>query len=300
MGFLRSAALILLAGAALAQETTFRVDVRLVRMLATVKDVNGRPVGGLNKTDFTVYENGVKQEIALFERHTAQPLSVAILLDVSGSTAREMPYQTDAVQRFADALFGEGNSDDRAALYAFNWQVARIVPYTRSAARFRSGLKGLKAEAGTSLYDAILLTSQDIQERTGRHVLVVVTDGGDTVSTTNFHQALEAAHGADAVIYPILTVPVKGDAGRNVGGEHALTMLASTTGGRMFTPGENGLDTAFQEILRDLRTQYLLGYYPRGVPPSTDRFHKIRIDPAKPDLRVVTRTGYYGDSESRR
>jgi Ca-activated chloride channel family protein len=269
-------------------------------MLVTVKDVSGRPVGGLNKADFTVYENGVKQEVSLFERHTAQPLSVGILLDVSGSTAREMQYQTEAVQRFADALFREGNPEDRAALFAFNWQVVTVVDYTRNAGLFRSGLKSLRAEAGTSLYDAILLGARDIQERSGRHVLVVVTDGGDTVSTSTFHQALEAAHAADAVIYPILTMPIKNDVGRNVGGENALTLLAESTGGRMFAPGENGLDMAFQEILRDLRTQYLLGYYPRGVPPTKDRFHKLNVELAKPEWRAVTRTGYYGEAETRR
>jgi Ca-activated chloride channel family protein len=297
------ACLVLLAmsAATLAQEKTdptFRVDVQLVRMLATVKDVNGRPVGGLGKKDFKISDNGVRQEVALFERHTEQPLSVAILLDISGSTAKEMRYQTEAVQRFLKALFGEGNPEDRAALYAFNWQVRREVSYSRNMLRFLETLKLLKAEAGTALYDAIFLASEDIQERDGRHVLVVVTDGGDTFSSTTFHKAMEAVHAADAVLYPILTVPITNDAGRNVGGENALTLMAQTTGGRLFAPGVNGLDYAFADILSDLRTQYLIGYYPRGVPASKDRFHKIQVSLERPDLRVVTRTGYYGDFET--
>ena len=96
MGLLRRTALIAaLAGVVAAQtqqtaqDPVFRVDVQLVRLLATVNDRNGQPVGGLEKTDFEILDNGVKQEIALFERHTAQPLSVAILLDISGSTAGE-------------------------------------------------------------------------------------------------------------------------------------------------------------------------------------------------------------------
>lgn len=280
------------------QEPTFRVDVKLVRMLATVKDTNGRPVGGLSREDFAVYENGVIQKISLFERHTAQPLSVAILLDISGSTAKEMKYQTDAVGRFVRALFGEGNPGDRAALYTFKWDVTKQVSWTRNPDRFVEQMKHLKAEAGTSLYDAILLASEDIAERDGRHVLVVVTDGGDTVSSTNYGKAMQAAHEADAVLYPILTVPITNDAGRNVGGENALTTMSSTTGGRLFAPGYNGLDQAFAEILRDLRTQYLIGYYPQGVPPAKDRFHRISIKLARPDLQVVSRTGYYGDSDT--
>jgi Ca-activated chloride channel family protein len=282
------------------QEPTFRVDVQLVRLVATVKDNSGKPVGGLNKEDFAVLENGVRQQIAVFERHTAQPLSVAILLDISGSTAKEMNYQTDAVGRFVKALFGEGNPDDRAALYTFKWDVSREVPWTRKPERFYARMKRLRAEAGTSLYDAILLASEDIVERDGRHVLVVVTDGGDTVSSTNFQKALEAAHQADAVLYPILTMPITNEAGRNIGGENALTTMAQTTGGRLFAPGISGLDEAFAEILRDLRTQYLIGYYPQGVPVTKDRFHRITIKAARPELHVVSRTGYYGDSSPSR
>lgn len=307
MGLLCRAALTVLAGGLVAlaqqqqpqqQEPTFRVDVQLVRLLATVKDVNGQPIGGLQKTDFEIFDNGVRQEITVFERHTAQPLSVAILLDISGSTAREMKYQIDAVGKFLHAFFGEGNPEDRASLFSFNWEIRQVVGYSRSVGRFLEGMKTLRAEAGTSLYDAILLASEDIAERDGRHVLIVVTDGGDTVSATNYGKAMKAAHVADAVLYPILTVPIRSEAGRNVGGENALTTMAHSTGGRLFAPGINGLDHAFSDILRDLRTQYLIGYYPKNVPPTKDPFHRISVRAARPDLRVVTRTGYYGDSDA--
>lgn len=283
--------------AAPAQNETFRVDVKLVRVIATVKDVNGQPVGDIQKSELTVTDNGAPQQIALFERHTAQPLSVSILLDISGSTASSMKYQTDAVGRFVKTLFREGNPDDSASLYTFNWQVAREVDWTRNPGRFLDKLKRLKGEAGTAMYDALYLASGDLAERDGRHVVIVVTDGGDTVSSTNFHKALEGMHAADAVIYPILTVPITNNAGRNTGGEHALTTFAATTGGKVFAPGIEGLDQAFADILRDLRTQYLIGYYPRAVPATKDRFHRLVIQAKRPDLRVISRTGYYGDSE---
>jgi Ca-activated chloride channel family protein len=304
MGFIRPATLTILASVALLawqdqqQEPTFKVDVQLVRLLATVKDNYGRPIGGLNKEDFIVLDNGAKQDIAVFERHTAQPLSVAVLLDISGSTAGEMKYQTDAVSKFVRALFGEGNPDDRAALYTFNWQVSQEVDYTRSAGQFAEKMRRLKAEAGTSLYDAILLSAEEIAERDGRHVLIVVTDGGDTVSATSFQKAMKAVHTADAILYPILTVPIANEVGRNVGGENALTTMAESTGGRLFSPGINGIDQAFSDILKDLRTQYLIGFYPRNVPLTKNAFHKIDIKVQKPGLRVVSRTGYYGDTES--
>jgi Ca-activated chloride channel homolog len=305
MGRIRAAAMIrIIAGLCLSavvgvgQEPVFKVDVQLVRLTATVKRITGEPVGGLNKENFTVYDNGVKQTISLFERHTSQPLSVAILVDTSGSTGREMKYQTDAVQRFLRALFREGNPDDAASLFSFNWQVQEHVPFSRNTRRFDAELRKMRGQAGTSLYDAIYLTSERIEDREGRRVIIVVTDGADTVSNKNFHEALRAAHDADAVVYAVLVMPITSDAGRHIAGEHALVGIAQSTGGKMFTPGINALDTVFEEILKDLRTQYLIGFYPKDVPPTKDPFHKIEIQTNQPDLRVVSRTGYYGDAQA--
>lgn len=281
-----------------AQDTVFKVDVRLVRLIATVKDTTGKPVGGLSKDDFTIFDNGAKQTISLFERHTSQPLSVVILVDTSGSTGKEMKYQTDSVQRFLTALFKEGNPEDSAALLTFNWQVREEVPFSRSIPRFEAKLKRLRGEAGTSLYDAIYLGGERIQDRDGRRVMIVVTDGADTVSSKNYHEALRAAHDADVVVYGILVMPITNDAGRHIAGEHALTGISRSTGGKMFTPGVSALDTVFQEILRDLRTQYLLGFYPKNVPLTKDPFHRIEIQASRPELRVVSRTGYYGETQA--
>ena len=106
-------------------EPTIRVDVRLVRIIATVKDATGQLTGDLAKTDFTVTDNGAPQEIAVFERQTEMPLSVAILIDNSGSTAKDLRYEVDSVNRFARALIREGQPGDAAALYSFNWEIGR-------------------------------------------------------------------------------------------------------------------------------------------------------------------------------
>jgi Ca-activated chloride channel family protein len=300
VGRFGSFALVGLAGvlAVLAQETVFKVDVQLVRLLVNVKDTSsGRLVGSLNQEDFTILDSGVPQQITLFERQTEQPLSVAVLIDASGSTAKELEYETTSVRKFMRALIGEGNPGDTAALYAFNYQVMLLTSYTRRLSRLEGALKNLRAEAGTSLYDAIYLASNDLEDRDGRHVLIVITDGGDTTSVRNFHHALEAAHRADAVLYGVLVMPITNDAGRNIGGENALINLASGTGGRVFFPGgAAALDDAFQEILRDLRTQYLIGYYPRNVLPVKGGFHRIEVKLKNPDLRPQTRTGYYETS----
>jgi len=280
-----------------AAQSTFKVDVKLVRLLVTVKDGRGELVGSLEKPDFVVYDSGVKQDVAVFEHHTAQPLSVTLLIDTSGSTASSLKYETTSLEKFLHALLREGNPDDAVALYSFNDQVTRLNSFTRREQRLVDSLKELRASAGTSFYDAILLSSREQLRREGRHVIVVVTDGGDTTSDKKFADAREAAQNADAVVYPILVRPITNDAGRNLGGERALDTIAADTGGRVFQPaGAAALDEAFTQILRDLRTQYLIGYYPRNLPIDTPRFHLVRVELSRKDLRATTRTGYYGDA----
>ena len=276
---------------------TIKVDVKLVRLLVSVKDAKGELVGSLEKPDFTVFDSGVKQEVAVFEHHTELPLSVSLLIDTSGSTAKDLRYETTSLEKFIHALLREGNPDDAAALYSFNDQVTLLNSFTRREQRLIDSLKELRASAGTSFYDAILLASRAQLRREGRHVIVAVTDGGDTTSDKKFADAREAAQNADAVVYPILVRPITNDAGRNLGGERALETLANDTGGRVFQPaGAAELDAAFTQILRDLRTQYLVGYYPRNLPIDTPRFHLVKVELSRKDLRATTRTGYYGDA----
>jgi Ca-activated chloride channel family protein len=283
-----------------AQESVFRVDVKLVRLLVTVKDPAGRLVGNLDRQDFAVFDNGAPQEIAVFERRTEQPLSVALLLDASGSTAKELPYELEATRRFLKALFDGGNPEDAASFYTFNYETVLRTSFTRRLARIEEAMKGIKAEAGTSLYDAIYLAARAMEGREGRRVIVVVTDGGDTTSGKDFHSALEAAQMADSVIYAAVVLPIQNEAGRNVGGENALSSLTAGTGGRVFYPAaREELDAAFSEILRDLRTQYLLGFYPKDVPLTKRRFHRLEVKLRDPGLRAQSRSGYYGDTEDR-
>ncbi len=283
--------------AAWAQEPVFKVDVKLVRMLATVKNPQGQLVGGLDKSDFTVTDNGVAQEVALFERYTTQPLSVAMLVDRSRSTQRESKYELDAVRRFLKALLAEGNPNDLAALYSFNFEVTLQCNFTRKLERLSAALDKLKSEGATALYDAIYLASDELEHRDGRRVVVVVSDGGDTFSKFDFQKALEGLHRANAVLYAVLVVPVAGDAGRNLRGENALIQLTQWTGGKIFFPALGAsLDEAFQSILSDLRTQYLVGYYPKNLPPTKERFHRVKLSVNRPGHTVSARNGYFADA----
>jgi Ca-activated chloride channel family protein len=290
-----------LAGAGFGQESgVIRVNVNLVRVLATVKDPSGQLIGTLAKPDFAILDNGVPQEIAVFEHHTEQPLSIAVLIDTSGSTAKELKYETDSVARFLKALFSEGNSDDAVELLSFNYEIVRQNNFTHNPLSIERSLKLLKGEAGTSLYDAVYWAGRDLEARDGRKVIVIVTDGGDTTSRKDFHAAVSSAQMADAVIYPVLVVPITNEAGRNIGGENALTTMAQWTGGRVFVPTVGAaLDQAFSEIIRELRTQYMLGYYPKNVPLTQDKFHRLEVKLRRADLRVTARNGYYGESEGK-
>lgn len=297
MGLLDRRRLIAALAGGSVQEPVFRVDVRLVRMLATVRDSSGALAGGLRKEEFTVTDNGVEQEIAVFEHHSEQPLSVAVLVDRSRSTEREKAYELAALAKFFRALVREGNPADRTALYSFNFEVVLQEDFTRRIDRLEKALARLRSEGATALYDAIYLASAGLERRGGRRVAVVITDGGDTISKVDFHKALESLHRADAVLYAILLVPVKGEAGRNLAGENALIQLSSGTGGRMFYPGLGApLESAFAGILNDLRTQYLIGYYPRNLPPSKERFHHVQLVVNRPGYSVAARNGYFADA----
>ena len=285
------------AGLVPAQEPpTIRVDVNLVHVIATVKNQSGQLVGTLQKEDFEIRDNGVAQQVSVFARQTDQPLSVALLVDTSGSTAKDLKYETDSAARFLRALLAEGNPEDQVALYDFSYDIHGGT-YSRNYPGFERQLKLLHGEAGTSMYDAIWYAGRDLETRPGRKAMIIVTDGGDTTSAHDLKQALRQAQMADAVLYAIVVLPITNEAGRNIGGEHALEFMAQGTGGRTFFPEANAqLDRTFTDILTELRTQYLLGFYPHDVPPAKDPFHRLEVRVKQPELQVSSRNGYYGES----
>src|SRR5271170_763723 len=115
----------LFLGLTLGAQSTFRHDVTLVRLLVSVKNQAGDVIGSLGQSEFEVLDCGVKQQIAVFDHQTMQPLSVSVLIDASGSTLKDVRYETTSVGKFFKALLREGNSNDTAALYSFNYDVTR-------------------------------------------------------------------------------------------------------------------------------------------------------------------------------
>jgi len=295
------------------KQPTFRVEVKLVDVFTTVTDEHGAPVTDLKKEQFKVTEDGVEQKIALFEQQSETPLSIVLCIDASQSVGKDLQIEAEAARKFAASIL---RPVDRLALYQFSEIVREIVPFTADIKRVNRGIKNVRLGSGTALYDAIYLGGQMLAKRQGRKILVVITDGGDTMSSVDYHEAVRAAQHSDALVYSIIDVPIAASAGRNTGGEHALIQLSKDTGGKhYYADGPADLDKVFQQISRELRTQYLLGYYPvRRLASSDYRRIEVKVERAGAsgpvaagseagtaeagsvaagNLRVRHRSGYY-------
>jgi Ca-activated chloride channel family protein len=279
-----------------AQDVTLHVDVKLVNVFVNVTDRNGAIVGGLSRDDFTVTEDGRAQQIAVFERQSELPLNVTLAIDTSGSVHKDMAEEADAARRFAHALLRP--PQDQMSLLQFATDVRMLTPFTNKLSQIDRGLGQLRGDFATALYDAIVLGSDGLGHRDGRKVLVLVSDGGDTAKSSTYSQALESALRNEVMIYSIIDVPIEASAGRDLGGEHALITLAEQTGGKSFYVSEGGLDKAFTHVSDDLRTQYLIGYYPKNQEPGRN-FHRLQVTvprAALQDFNIRHKAGYYADA----
>jgi Ca-activated chloride channel family protein len=276
-------------------ESTYRVNVRLVNVFTTVTDSRGAPVADLSKDDFQLFEDGVPQTIKVFEKESAIPLSIALAIDTSPSTMRDFKLETTSARRFVHSIL---RNEDRLSVFEVTENIDQITRFTSDLRTIERGIDSLKTGPGTSIYDAIFLCSEALLDREGRKVLVLITDGGDTTSKADYNSALRRAQQAEAIVYSIIVVPVEADAGRNLGGEHALIQISKDTGGKYYyAEGQQQLDEAFRKISDELRTQYLLAFYPsRKVSDSPFRRIKVELtrkDPEGQPYQVRHRAGYY-------
>lgn len=268
-----------------------RVDVNLVNVLASVLDKEGRPMAGLPQDAFEIYEEGKRQKIELFESETQQPLDLALMIDSSMSTLKELAFEKEAAAHFIRQVV---RPSDRLAVFEFSDDIAQLTDFNHDVPFLQTAVRRIEPGAGTALYDAVYLGSQALARLRGerRKVIVLVTDAGETTSRADFDSARRAALRGEVLLYTIVIRPVKNESGRNTAGEHALETMADTTGGAMYfpdTPPE--LDAIFEQINRELRTQYRLGYYPEPRPPERS-YRKLEVR-VKGDYEVHFRKGYY-------
>ena len=313
VNFMRLFALLFLCALLSAQDDpTIKVDVDIVNILFTVKDKRGGLIGNLNKDDFTIAEDGKKQEIKYFTRETDLPLTIGLLIDVSASQGNLIEIEKNAASRFFTEVL---RPKDLAFLISFGEDSELLQDYTSSPKLLRAGLNGLQVSsgvsgihpgpvptmsnpAGTVLYDAVYVASADqLRGQVGRKVLVLITDGEDQGSKYKIEKAIEAAQKADAVIFGMYYVDRQfyQQGGFTFGGasDWALRKLSEETGSRVFhVDRKHTLEDAFQELQDEMRSQYAIGYTPINS-KKDGSFRKIEIQPGNRDWKVLARKGYY-------
>jgi Ca-activated chloride channel family protein len=274
---------------------TLKVDVKLVNVFVTVTDAHGSPIGGLKKDNFVLSEDGRQQKITIFDKESALPLSIALAIDTSLSTRHDLPLEQASAKHFVHMIL---RPVDALSVLGFSEVVHEATPgFIADLKRIDEGIDHIRVGAATALYDAIYLASRSLNLRKGRKVIVLITDGGDTISKVDYKEAVRAAEEAEALVYSIIIVPIENSAGRETGGEHALIQLSEDTGGKYYYATSTAqLDDAFRKISDELRTQYLLAYYP-SQRTSFSEFRRIEVRVTgvtdASAYQVRHRAGYY-------
>lgn len=256
-----------------------RVQTDLVNILASVVDANGQPVLGLGQSAFQLSEEGVPQTIARFEAQTDRPVDLALMVDASASTYKDLKFETEAAAHFIAQVV---RPTDTLSVFEITEDVTQLSDFSSDVPKLQQAARKIAPGAGTSLYDAIVLGSHALRKLPAgrRRAIVMVTDAGETTSIFKFEDARRAAISSETQLYAVVIRPVKNESGRNTAGEHALITVMNSTGGAMFTLDDlNQLDAMFGRINDELRTQYLLGYYPHPTPPpGSDRHVHVTVE----------------------
>jgi VWFA-related protein len=292
---------------------TIKVDVDIVNVLASVRDKRGGLVANLEKNDFTVLEDGKPQEIKYFTKETDLPLTIGLLIDVSGSQRNLIQIERDAASQFFGQVL---RKKDEAFLISFGEEAELLQDYTNSPKLLQAGLNDLRVSSGVSglhpgpvptagpprgtvLYDAVYLAANEkLRSEVGRKVIVVITDGEDQGSRLSMNQAVEAAQKADAVIYSIYYYDPSAYGGYGMirfggGGEGVLRKMSDETGGHVYkVDRKNSLDVVFRELQNEMRSQYSIGYTPTND-TKDGSYRKIDIKLGNKDLKAQARKGYY-------
>jgi VWFA-related protein len=262
----------------------YRESVDRVVVTASVVDDDKRFIEGLKKEDFRVSEDETAQEILDFSIET-RPITMAILVDTSGSMREEIDQVQEAASSFVDTL----RDVDKAIIIDFDENVYLLQDFTNDRALLRGAIEGTDAEGGTALYDAIFASYRKMEDIEGRKAIVLLTDGADTNSRFSYQKTLEFTRTHTAVIYSIGL----GATVLDVGVRGSLKQVADETGGRAYFPhSASELAGVYQEIATDLRSQYYITYAPTNR--ATDgTWRKIKLECLVKGAKVKTRKGYY-------
>jgi VWFA-related protein len=309
------------------QDTKFSADVKVVNLLATVRDKHGQLVRTLDQDDFLLEEDGRPQTIRYFARETDLPLVLGLMVDTSGSQRRVLDEERDASHAFLEQVLREDK--DATFIAHFDREIAVLQEQTSSREKLEAALALLEVpmqdrgggqpapvprgqrNAGTLLYDAVVqISGKLMQPQQGRKAFIVLSDGVDNGSQQTLGRAIKASLVADTLIYSILFADPHGYGGGNrrgpggggrwgpprhehIDGKTVLQLLSKETGGGFFEVTKTEpLSLIYLRIQEELRNQYSVGYTPDRVDISAG-YHKIRLTVRKKGMVVRTRDGYY-------
>ena len=287
--------------------TTLRITTRTVEVSAVVRNKTGEPQDALTKNDFELKVDGKPQPIRYFSVANDLPLTLALLVDVTGSPRTFIGDEWRASDVFFESMLTR--PQDRAMLVEIDARVRQMMPLTNSAGKLHLALTQLGSDAedarATRLNDAVYAVAKDfLAKEPGRKAILLLTDGGDNGSHATLAQAIEQAQRANVPVYAIeysawagfnSPTPSLGSlaAGSVNGGRELLNKLSGASGGHVYTV-ERGmtLQKIYAAIRNDLQTQYQVGYTP---PPDLqpNSFHKLELRTTDKKLTVQARTGFY-------
>ena len=273
----------------LVPETTFRVGTDLVQLNVSVFDPNWKVIRGLPQSAFTVLEDGVKQEIAIFRQEDV-PVSMGLIVDNSAS----MRDKRERVASAALALVKASNPDDEVFLVSFSDDSDVTQGFTSKIELLEKGLRGYQPRGETAMRDAVLRGIQYLRSNAKRdkRVLIVITDGEDNASVASQQRLIEFAHQSNAIVYGvgILGAERPESAAR---AKQKLEELTTATGGRSwFPPDVSTIAAITPEIAHEIRNQYVVGYTPSNV-TKDGKFRKVTVEVNVPGAQVRTRSGYF-------
>ena len=279
---------------AVADTPTLHVSTNLVAVSAVVRDKSGAPVPNLIRGDFLLRQDGKPQPITYFSQGADLPLTLALMVDTSGSQRNYIPDEIAAGRAFFPAMLTR--PDDRAILVQFDNAILQLVKLTGSVTALEHGLAYLTQShsdytapgrgGGTLLYDSIIAVSRlELGNQLGRRAMVILTDGGDNGSRFSSKDAIREAQRADIMVYTVYY-------SNGGGNEDVLKDISRQTGGREFSVNSKmTLDQIYASIASDLRLEYEIGYRPPDTRPN--KYHKIDLKTADKALTVQARDGYF-------
>jgi Ca-activated chloride channel family protein len=280
-----------------AEDNPVAIDTDLVSLWVSVTDKEGRFVPGLNRGDFAVYEDGVRQEISFFSDLDA-PAAVGVVLDVSASmTGEKIRRARDAVARFIQT----SHDEDEYFLIGFDERPQLLLEGARGSGAMLARISGVRPRGATALYDAVAFGLDQISgSRLRKRALIVISDGEDNRSRLDLGRVRRILRESDVIIYTVLIGPLRP---RSNGGV-VMDELASASGGKSYFPSDaERMSEAFERIALELRRQYSIAYTPSNF-VADGKWRRIEVKvtppPGFPRLAARSRKGYYAIGHARR